>query len=136
MLLELTDEQEFIINEAVNWYLNSSSNLFQFTGPAGTGKSVVLNSIVARLGLTIDEIAPMSYIGASAIVMRRKGLYNARTIHSWLYNPIEKAKTDINGNVDIDILKDDKKIYITENLVDSFTLQDKYKDYHMVVITL
>ena len=99
MLLELTDEQEFIINEAVNWYLNSSSNLFQFTGPAGTGKSVVLNSIVARLGLTIDEIAPMSYIGASAIVMRRKGLYNARTIHSWLYNPIEKAKTDINGNV-------------------------------------
>ena len=29
-----------------------------------------------------------------------------------------------------------KKIYITENLVDSFTLQDKDKDYHMVVVTL
>lgn len=34
------------------------------------------------------------------------------------------------------LITDDKKIYITENLVYSFTLQDKDKDYHMVVVTL
>lgn len=96
---QLTDEQEFVVREAVKWYNHSSSNLFQFTGSAGTGKSVVLNEIVRRLQLTYDEIAPMGYIGASAIVMRRKGLLNARTIHSWLFNPVEKEKKDRNGKI-------------------------------------
>lgn len=96
--MQLTNEQEYIVSKAVDWYYNSSSNLFQFTGPAGTGKSVVMNEIVKRLNLSYNEIAPMSYIGASAIVMRLKGLLNARTIHSWLFNPIEKQKTDINGH--------------------------------------
>ena len=97
--MQLTNEQEYIVSKAIDWYYNSSSNLFQFTGPAGTGKSVVMNEIVKRLNLSYNEIAPMSYIGASAIVMRLKGLLNARTIHSWLFNPIEKQKTDINGHV-------------------------------------
>lgn len=96
-MIELTDEQEYIIEQAVKWYYHSSSNLFEFTGSAGTGKSVVLNAIVNRLGLTLQDIAPMSYIGASAIVMRRKGLYNARTIHSWLYHPVERKRKDVNG---------------------------------------
>ena len=43
---------------------------------------------------------------------------------------------DENDAFEMILITDDKKIYITENLVDSFTLQDKYKDYHMVVITL
>lgn len=98
-MFQLTREQEYIVSQAVNWYKNSSDNLFQFTGPAGTGKSVVMNEIVRRLGLQLSEIAPMSYVGASAIVMRMKGLINARTIHSWLFNPVEKQKKDINGKV-------------------------------------
>lgn len=93
----LNKTQEDIVSKAVDWYYNSSDNLFQFTGSAGTGKSVVLNEIVRRLGLAPHEIAPMSYIGASAIVMRLKGLQTARTMHSWLYEPVESIKLDAQG---------------------------------------
>lgn len=47
-----------------------------------------------------------------------------------------KKNKDENDAFEMILITDDKKIYITENLVDSFTLQDKYKDYHMVVVTL
>ena len=47
-----------------------------------------------------------------------------------------KQNKDENDAFEMILITDDKKIYITENLVDSFILQDKYKDYHMVVITL
>ena len=47
-----------------------------------------------------------------------------------------KQSKDENDVFEMILIADDKKIYITENLVDSFTLQDKYKDYHMVVVTL
>ena len=86
-MIILTDEQEKLVNEAVDFYNNSSEQVFQYSGKAGTGKSIVMNAIIERLGLDLDEVAPMSYIGAAAIVMRLKGLYNAKTIHSWLYEP-------------------------------------------------
>lgn len=87
-MFQLTEEQEKLVKEAVNWYRNSSEQVFQYSGKAGTGKSVVMRAIIDRLGLREDEVAPMSYIGAAAIVMRTKGMFNAKTIHSWLYEPV------------------------------------------------
>lgn len=84
-MIQLTEEQEKIVKEAVKWYFNSSEQVFQYTGKAGTGKSVVMRAIIEQLGLTDDEVAPMAYVGAAAIVMRLKGMDNAKTIHSWLY---------------------------------------------------
>ena len=46
-----------------------------------------MNAIINRLGLNMYDIAPMSYIGSAAIIMRLKGLINAKTIHSWLFEP-------------------------------------------------
>ena len=83
--MDLNEDQQRIVNMAVDWYNNSSEQVFQYSGAAGTGKSVTMNAIIQALGLTIDEVAPMSYIGAAAIIMRLKGLVNAKTIHSWLY---------------------------------------------------
>lgn len=85
--MDLNEQQEDIVSKAIDWYYNSSEQVFQYSGAAGTGKSVVMNAIINRLGLTIYDVAPMSYIGAAAIVMRLKGLVNAKTIHSWLYEP-------------------------------------------------
>ena len=87
MSYTLTDEQEKLVDEAVDFYYNSSEQVFQYTGGAGTGKSVVANAIVERLGLSMLDVAPMSFIGAASIVMRLKGLTNAKTIHSWIYEP-------------------------------------------------
>lgn len=83
----LNPEQEQMVQDAVEWFNNSSEQVFQFSGSAGTGKSVVMNAIIQRLGLDMTEVVPMSYIGAAVIVMRRKGLINAKTVHSWLYEP-------------------------------------------------
>lgn len=99
MGIQLNKMQKFVVQKAVDWYRNSSSLLFQFSGEAGTGKSVVLRSIVDELGLQQEEVAPMAFIGAAAIVMRRKGFPNAKTIHSWLYEFGKTEERDKNGNI-------------------------------------
>lgn len=90
-------DQERIINEALDHINNSSELTYQFSGAAGTGKSVVLNEIIRRSGFRREEIAPMSYIGQAVCVMRLKGLINARTEHSWLFDPVEEDVLDEDG---------------------------------------
>ena len=91
--------QEEVINAALGFLRNNSEQVFQFSGEAGTGKSVVLNEIINRSGLDRNRIAPMAYIGQAAIVMRTKGLYNAKTIHSWLYEAIIDFVRDENDKI-------------------------------------
>ena len=98
----LNQGQQYVVDEAVNWYRNSSEQVFQFSGPAGTGKSVVLNEIIRRLGIPLERVAPMAYIGQAAIVMRLKGLTNAKTIHSTLFSPVESYQLDENHNIVMD----------------------------------
>lgn len=97
--INLTPKQQKIVNEAVNWYYNSPEQIFQFAGNPGTGKSVVMNAIIQAIGLKEDAIAPMAYIGAAAINMRLKGMKNAKTIHSWIYEPVETPILDGDGNI-------------------------------------
>lgn len=101
----LNQSQQFVVDEAVKWFNNSNEQLFQFDGPPGSGKSVVLNEIIKRLDLDVlSEVAPMSFIGSASLVMRMKGLLSARTIHSWIYNIKEVNARDKNGNVILDTL--------------------------------
>ena len=82
-------EQDRLVSEIVDWYYNSSEQVFEYSGPAGTGKSFVMNRVVETLRLTDFEIAPMAYVGAAAIVMRVKGLRTAKTIHSTIYEAVK-----------------------------------------------
>lgn len=95
----LNPGQESIVEAAVDFVRNpnNSEQVFQFTGPPGTGKSVVLGEILRRLHLPWTVVAPMAFTGAAAIVMRLKGLINAKTIHSWLYEPVEVPLLDASG---------------------------------------
>ena len=44
MSIELTDEQISLINEAYKWYnSNTGEQIFQYSAPAGAGKSTVIN---------------------------------------------------------------------------------------------
>ena len=98
--MQFTLEQEYIIKRAISWfYDDTASQIFQYAGSPGTGKSVVLNEIVTRLGLDIDtEVMPMAYIGSAALNMRKYGLTSAKTAHSWLFELVEVPKIDSNGN--------------------------------------
>ena len=129
MNFELNDGQKFIVDQAIEWFNNSSSLLFQYDGPPGSGKSVVLNEIVRRLGLDVTtEVAAMSFIGAASLVMRTKGLVNAKTAHSWCYETVDVPMKDEYGNFLTD--KHGKKLTYTQ----FFPKKDLPKEIKLIII--
>ena len=98
----LNQGQQRVVEAAVKWYTTSSKQVFQYSGSAGTGKSVVLNEIVKRLKIKKERILCVSYTGAAATVMRRKGLPNACTIHSAIYEPVTTVALDEMGKPKMD----------------------------------
>lgn len=93
-MIIFTPEQEKVIQEAINWFYNSSEQVFEISGGAGTGKSVVINEIIKRLKLYDWQYYSGAYTGTAAIVMRTKGLINARTLHSIFYELVQKVVID------------------------------------------
>jgi exodeoxyribonuclease-5 len=91
--------QEEIIDEGVYHLRHGSKQVYEFGGLAGTGKSYTLNKIIEKSGIDRSRIAPMAYIGQAAIVMRSKGFWNAKSIHSTLYEPVLDLETDYTNNL-------------------------------------
>lgn len=85
----LNSGQEVICKLAVDWYKNSSEQVFQFEGPAGSGKTYLIYEILKRIGLHPSMYMPMAYTGQASIVMRARGFSTARSIHSSLYEVVE-----------------------------------------------
>lgn len=90
MILLDNPVQDKIVEDGINWFKNSSEQVFEIDGEAGTGKSVTLWRIINGLGLQPYEILPMAYTGQASIVMRTKGFLTARSIHSSLYHIVRK----------------------------------------------
>jgi len=102
-MIDFNKKQKHIIDLGVNHLRsNTGPQVFEFTGLAGTGKSTVIYEILRRSGISMDRVVPMAYIGQAAINMRLKGLLNAKTIHSHIYEPIEIPITDSKGNIIMD----------------------------------
>lgn len=97
--INLTPKQQKIVNAAIDWYYNSSEQVFQFAGNPGTGKSVVMNAIIDAINIPKERVAPMAYVGAASINMRLKGMHNAKTIHSWIYEPVEIPVIGSDGKI-------------------------------------
>lgn len=105
MGFEFTSGQLDVIREAKECITKQKKQVFQYAGNPGTGKSVVLAEIINQLHLRPDEILPMAYTGTAANVMRRKGLINACTMYSGLYEAVE-APLVRNGEVVMDTYLD------------------------------
>lgn len=88
--IDLNDDQRRVVDKAVDWFYNSPEQVFQYIGAAGTGKSTVMLAILSELKLEQYEVAPMTYVGAAAMVMREKGIPNARTIHSYIFDVVDQ----------------------------------------------
>lgn len=118
MNIELTDEQEELVQRTIAWYRNPDADqTMEFSGVAGTGKSLVLHCIIERLGLAEGEVAPMSFTGCAAIIMRRNGFQYARTIHSSIYSSIfevDKATGKQKKNFVWTGLPIDKKLIVND----------------------
>ena len=88
-MIILNEQQEKIKNEAVNWFWRSSEQLFEISGPAGSGKSLLIAEILRELKLSPNQYCAMTFTGAASLVLRTKGFPYAKTIHSTLYECIE-----------------------------------------------
>jgi exodeoxyribonuclease-5 len=93
-----TDSQAAAIKAVVDWYLGGTATPQEFylAGYAGVGKSTLVAMALAeirsrRTGSFIVETG--TFTGKAANVLRRKGVHNARTIHSMIYIPVEDQRT-------------------------------------------
>lgn len=101
-MIELNESQKKVFNEAIDWWRNGSEQTFEISGPPGSGKTFLINTIVNALGIDVNRIAPMAYTGSAAINMRTKGMHNAGTIFSWLYDFKEVPILDDKGSPILD----------------------------------
>lgn len=91
-MITLTRDQEKTVESGIDWFYNSSDQVFEIDGEAGTGKSFTLYEIVRRLGLKPYQYMAMAYTGQASIIMRLKGFDNAKSIHSSLYELVKIPK--------------------------------------------
>jgi len=86
-------QQQEAIDKIVDWYTSSEQQVFRLFGYAGTGKTTLARSIVDQLGVNAVFAA---FTGKAAYVLRTKGCDGARTIHSLIYQPVEKVRAKLN----------------------------------------
>lgn len=79
----LSDEQEKVVETVIEFIKNSSKKFFVVSGFAGTGKSAVIPFIRKQM---IGNSAVVAYTGKAVVVLKRRGITDATTIHSFLYN--------------------------------------------------
>ena len=101
MGIELTNEQVYCIYELENWWHKSSKQVFDISGPAGSGKTSIVRFFIERLGLDLDEVLFVAYAGKAATVLQRNGL-PAKTIHSAIYKYEKVIEKDEKGRIIFD----------------------------------
>lgn len=83
--MELTHRQEEGLRIAIDRY-NHNEPYTVIAGYAGTGKSTLINFIIAALEVNPeDEVAYITFTGKASEVLREKGCPNAMTAHKLLY---------------------------------------------------
>jgi exodeoxyribonuclease-5 len=84
--ITLTDEQNKAINTFKDWFKNNKKGYFSLMGCAGTGKSSLIPYLIDSLKLRNSQVAVCSFTGKAALVLKRKGISQAKTIHQTIYD--------------------------------------------------
>ncbi|WP_363324459.1 AAA family ATPase [uncultured Roseibium sp.] len=85
-----SDEQEIAIKKFKDWWLNDSGKTFYLAGFAGTGKSTAAKAMSEGKG----RVGYMAPTHKAAAVLRKKGIPEAGTIHSFIYVLEEPKRED------------------------------------------
>lgn len=89
--MEWSPQQENALAEISKWLSSKTSpQIFRLFGYAGTGKTTLISEIS---NLVKGQVIYMAFTGKAALIMRKKGCYDASTIHGAIYRPIEDKKT-------------------------------------------
>lgn len=87
--MDFAPQQQEAIDKITDWYKESDKQVFRLFGYAGTGKTTLARHIVDSLGVRALFAA---FTGKAAYVLRCKGCDSAQTIHSLIYQPVEKVR--------------------------------------------
>lgn len=79
--MKFTEKQEHAIKEAV-LAVKQGRNVYKIGGYAGSGKTTIAKQIVKQL----SRVAVCSFTGKAAYNLRQKGINEAKTIHSTIYD--------------------------------------------------
>jgi exodeoxyribonuclease-5 len=99
-------QQAAAIKSIREWFRGGAARkqVFRVFGFAGTGKTTLTRMAVEELGLRPGEVVHAAYTGKAALVMRRKGIVPASTIHGLIYTVappayerIREIKDEINA---------------------------------------
>lgn len=82
--MELNHDQLMASLDMENWWYQSNDQVFEISGAAGTGKTTLVRYLIERIGLSMDEVLFVAYMGKAATCMQRNGL-PAKTMHSAMY---------------------------------------------------
>jgi len=115
-----TDAQARAIREIVEWYRGGrrTPQVFYLAGYAGTGKSTIFKAALEELrekgGLKKHALA--TFTGKAAAVLRKKGNFEARTIHSLIYIRMDKRWVlNVTGEAsDVDLIALDECSMVDE----------------------
>lgn len=91
-----SDEQAAAIAKIVAWYKDKSGpQEFYVAGPAGVGKSEAARLAIEELKsrCRVKKVRTAAYTGKAALVLRKKGVEDAQTIHSLIYTAREDEET-------------------------------------------
>jgi len=97
--LTLTPQQTTAVDKARRWWERlqdddpKAPRVFRLFGYAGTGKTTIAQHIVSQLDARYTLYG--AFTGKAAYVLRQKGCWDARTIHSLIYMPTEKARAKL-----------------------------------------
>jgi exodeoxyribonuclease-5 len=91
--ISLTTQQAEAVDKARSWWDAKDRQVFRLFGYAGTGKTTIAQHIVSELD--VNNVLYAAFTGKAAYVLRTKGCDDARTIHSLIYLPTEKARAKL-----------------------------------------
>lgn len=104
--MEWAPQQQEAIAAVIDWYqrdggkaridfgpTDEGDQVFRLFGYAGTGKTTLARAIVEELGLR--RVAFAAFTGKAAYVLRTKGCEGASTVHSLIYQPVEKVRAHL-----------------------------------------
>ena len=84
-----------------NWWYSSNDQVFELCGAAGTGKTTIVRYLIEQIGLELDQVLFVAFMGKAATCLQRNGL-PAKTIHSACYKYKKVVARDENGKKILD----------------------------------
>lgn len=129
--MELTKGQKEGKEKTIEWFnSDSSKQIFEISGYAGTGKSTLVYSIIDELGINMEDVAFATFTGKAALVLSLKGC-PATTIHKLIYIPESELLEMKDSNNEV--IKDEEDTTCYENKV-SFIKKEKLPENIKLIV--